>query len=127
MNNYMDDTLYFVKYIYVLKEYFSKSVMCGKGGNCLPARATHTLFCHSSLSSSIAPKATQGYMQQLDYSTKIIFHERNDFILFIFNVMHGGYKFINVFMNIICNQKFMFCKDLKDHGIGFDINNKLLY
>jgi len=44
-------------------------------------------------------------MQQPDYSTKI-FHERNDLVLFILSVMHGGYN-----MNIKCNQNLMFCKD----------------
>jgi len=28
-------------------------------------------------------------MQQPDYSTKTIFHEKNDLVLFILSVMHG--------------------------------------
>jgi len=46
-------------------------------------------------------------MQQLGYNyTKTIFHERNDLVLFILSVTHGGYNMI-----IRCNQKFTFCKD----------------
>jgi len=54
-------------------------------------------------------------MQQPDYSTKTIFHERNDLVLFILSVMRGGYN-----IKIRCNQKFMFCKD---RDIDFRINN----
>jgi len=53
-------------------------------------------------------------MQQPDYSTKTIFHERNNLVLFILSVMHGGYN-----MNIRCNQKLMFCKE---RGIDFSLN-----
>jgi len=49
----------------------------------------------------------QGFIQQLYYNTSTkIFHERNDLVLFILNITHGGYN-----INIRCNQKFMFCKD----------------
>jgi len=91
--------------------------MCGKGGkwaisvaggvcgmscrrgpnfaqdwNFLPARATHTIFCHASARSSITAKVLHRSMQQPDYSTKTIFHERNDLVLFILIVEHGGYN-----------------------------------
>jgi len=47
-------------------------------------------------------------MQQREHSTKTIFHERNELVLyFILSVMYGGYNN----MNIRCNQKFMLCKD----------------
>jgi len=59
----------------------------------------------------------QGYsMQQLDYSTKTIFYERNDLVLFILSVMlmHGGNN-----TNIRCNQKCMFIS--AQHFWGFPL------
>jgi len=54
----------------------------------------------------------QGSVQQPDYnSTKTIFHERNDLVLFILSDMYDN-------MNIRYNQKLMF---YKDHGIDFSI------
>jgi len=46
-------------------------------------------------------------MQQLDYNnTTTTYHERNNYlVLTILSVNHGAYN-----MNIICNQKSMFCK-----------------
>jgi len=38
---------------------------------------------------------------------------RNDLVLFILSVIHGGYN-----MNVRCKQKFMFCKD---RGIDFSV------
>jgi len=55
----------------------------------------------------------RSYLQQPDYSTKTIFHERNDLFLFILSVMHGGYN-----MNIRCNEKFMF---YEDRSIDFSV------
>jgi len=66
---------------------------------------SHILFFVISLGSSTTAKVMQGSMQQPEYSTKTIFYERNDLVLFILNIMHKNYN-----MNIKCNQKFMFCK-----------------
>jgi len=47
-------------------------------------------------------------MQQLDYTQLYdnnIFHERNDMVLFILSVSHGGYNMI-----MRCNQKFVIYK-----------------
>jgi len=54
----------------------------------------------------------RGSMQQPNYYT---IYENNFMKEKCLRVMQGGYN-----MNIICNQKFMFCKD---RGIDFRINN----
>jgi len=56
----------------------------------------------------------QGSMQRPDYSAKTICHERNNLVLFILSIMHGGYN-----INIRCNQKFIFCKD---RGMDLSVN-----
>jgi len=64
---------------------------------------------------TIAAKVLQEFMQQPYYSSDMIYHERNDLVLFVLSViMRGGYYI----MNVRCNQKFMFCKD---RGIGFSV------
>jgi len=50
-------------------------------------------------------------MQQPDYNSDFIFHERNDLVSFILSVINGV-----CYMNIRCNQQFMF---RKDRGIDF--------
>jgi len=73
------------------------------------SRTSHTylLFFVTHLRSSIMAKVMQVSMQQLDNSyTTTILHERNDLVLFILSVTHGGYN-----MFIRCNQKCMICKD----------------
>jgi len=70
----------------------------------------HILFCCHASAFINHSKVVQGSMQQPDYSTKTICHERNDLVLyFILSIMHDP-------MNIRCNQK---CMSLRNLGIDF--------
>jgi len=56
--------------------------------NSIPARATHTIFCHASVFIDYG-KGDAGIY------AKTIFHESNGLVLFILSFMHGGYN-INI-------------------------------
>jgi len=83
----------------------------------LPSRKRHTNnFFLMPLRSLLTAKVLQGSMQQPHYSTKTIFREWSDLVLFILSGMCGGYN-----MNIrckACNQKFMLSKVC---GINFSV------